>query len=275
MRVRVLLGHFMIRFGRFIKSLAIMVMRPDDLMAFSRQNYSKRESVDNWDRDEWISEGLYPDETVLSEKILSKKGRLLLLGMGTGREAIPLARMGFEVTGVDFVPEMVERAKENAARQGLKIKVLVQEISRLEVLPESYDVAWLSSVMYSSVPTRKRRVEMLRRIRDALRPQGLAVCQFHWGRQGLFTHKVERARKAVALLSLGNLTYETGDMLWGNVEFIHAFSSWRDLDWEFEEGGFEVLHRQVSEGLMRGGAVLKRKGMDHTQDPATSRSRVI
>jgi ubiquinone/menaquinone biosynthesis C-methylase UbiE len=167
--------------------------------------------------------------------------------------------MGFDVTGVDFVPEMVENAQKNAARQGVRIEGLVQEISRLEIPTANYDVAWLSSGMYSSVPTRKRRVEMLRRIGNALRPQGLLVCQFNWGADGIFTPKVERVRKAFARLLLGNLAYERGDMLKGNREFVHAFSSWQDLDSEFEQGGFEVVYRQLSEEVMRGGAVLKRK----------------
>ena len=64
---------------------------------------------------------------------------------------------------MDFVAEMVERAKANAARQGVALEGLVQEISQLDVPDGVYDLVWLSARMYSCLPTRQRRVEMLRR----------------------------------------------------------------------------------------------------------------
>jgi hypothetical protein len=63
---------------------------------------------------------------------------------------------------------MVERARETAARRGLTIEGLVQEISQLDVPAGCYDVVWLSTAMYSCVPTRAKRVEMLQRIGRAL-----------------------------------------------------------------------------------------------------------
>jgi hypothetical protein len=79
--------------------------------------------------------------------------------------------------------------------------------------------------MYSCVPTKKRRVEMLRKISKALKPGGYFACQFNWDRRSKPSPTGELVRRAFALLTLGNLGYEKGDMLWGNVEFAHAFSS--------------------------------------------------
>jgi SAM-dependent methyltransferase len=258
MRPRIALARFLIRLGKFIESLAIMVMWPDDLVEFGRQMYTRPHSVASWGRPDLVDRGLSPDETALLEHLPRKEGRLLLLEVGGGREAIPLARMGFDVTGVDFVPSMVEKARENAAQRGVKIEGLVQEISRLDVPAGSYDVVWLSAGMYSCVPTRKRRVAMLRRIRRALRPGGYFVCNFHWGTQYQHSPKVELARRLVATVTLGNLSYEKGDMLWHNVEFIHGFLSEEELKSEFEAGGFEVVHLHVSDRMARGGAVLRK-----------------
>lgn len=258
MRPRVIFGRFLIRVGRFIQSLALMVMRPDDLVEFSRQTYARDRIVEDCGREDLMYSGLHPDETALLARLPIKGGRLLLLGVGGGREAIPLARMGFEVTGVDFVPEMVEKARENAARSRIKIEGVVQEISRLDVPAGSYDVVWFSAAMYSCVPTRDRRVEMLQRIGKALIPGGHCVCQFHWDTRAGSPRTWELARKVVAFLTLGNLWYEKGDMLWYNIEFIHAFSSEDELRSEFEGGGFEVVHIRSAEELFRGGAVLRR-----------------
>lgn len=148
MRPRITLGRFLIRLGKFVQSLAVMVMRPDDLVEFGRQMYTRPHNVASWGRPELVYRGLGLNETALLEHLPLKQGRLLLLGVGGGREAIPLAQMGFDVTGVDFVPGMVEKARENAAQRGVRIEGLVQEISKLDVPDGAYDVVWLCAAMY-------------------------------------------------------------------------------------------------------------------------------
>jgi 2-polyprenyl-3-methyl-5-hydroxy-6-metoxy-1,4-benzoquinol methylase len=258
MRPRIIFGRLLIRLGGFIQSLALMVMRPNDLVEFSRQTYAGDKVVEGFGRQDLASHILHLDEQTLLDKLPLKKGRLLLLGVGGGREALPLAKMGFEVTGVDFVPAMVENTKKNAAQHGMRIEGLVQEISKLDVPATSYDVVWLSSAMYSCVPTRSRRVEMLQRINKALKPGGHFICQFRWATKDGTAHLWELARKLVGFLTVGNLRYEKGDMLSNNIEFIHAFSQEDKVGSEFAEGGFEMIHLQIIEEILLGGAVLKK-----------------
>lgn len=260
MRSRVVLGRFLVRFGRFIKSLALMVMRPDDLVEFSRQTYFRHNNINSWSGEDLVNSGLSPDEAALLDKVPLKNGRLLLLGIGGGREAIPLAQAGFKITGVDFVPALVRRACKNSRKMGIEISGLVQEISELDVPPGSYHVVWLSAAMYSCVPTRRRRVRMLKAIAKALRPEGYFVCQFHLDTSAMFSHKKELFKKAFAFMTLGNFWYERGDMLWGDVEFMHSFSSKEDLISEFNDGGFEVNYLYIPEGI-RGGAVLRKQDL--------------
>ena len=66
-----------------------------------------------------MDSGLDTDETALLKMVPFKEGKLLLLGTGGGREAIHLARIGFNVTGVDVVPEVVKKAEENAKQMGV------------------------------------------------------------------------------------------------------------------------------------------------------------
>jgi 2-polyprenyl-3-methyl-5-hydroxy-6-metoxy-1,4-benzoquinol methylase len=258
MRPRIIFGSFLIRLGGFIQSLALMIMKPNDLVEFSRQTYARERMVENFGRQDLVYPILHLDEQTLLDKLPLKKGRLLLLGVGGGREAIPLALKGFEVTGVDFVSEMVEKAKENAASHGVQIEGLVQEISKIDVPSASYDVVWLSAAMYSCVPTRGRRVEMLQKINNALKPGGYFLCQFRWNTRDGASRIWEFARKIVAFLMLGNLWYEKGDTLSNNIEFIHAFSREAEVRSEFAEGGFKVLHLHIAEETLLGGAVLKK-----------------
>jgi hypothetical protein len=143
-------GKFLISTGSFIQSLAVVLMKPDDLVEYSRLTYSKPESISAFSEEEFLNPGLSSYEEELLKKIPFNAGKLLVLGVGGGREAIPLARMGFEVFGVDFIQEMTEQAKKNAARKGIDIEVKAQEISRLEFPPNSFDLVWLSTRMYGT-----------------------------------------------------------------------------------------------------------------------------
>jgi SAM-dependent methyltransferase len=236
------IGKMLSRLGEFICSLTIMVMKPEDLVEFGRQSYATPDNLRYWSTDEMLGQGFSEVETVLLEKLPLKTGRVLLLGMGGGRDAICLAQMGFAVTGVDFVPEMVQQAIASAAQKGLHIEGLVQEISELEVPPASYDLVWLSCIMYSSPPTRARRIKLLRRLKQALRPEGYFICTFVWLEPKAVSALAAFVRKIFAWLTRGNLSYEPGDRLWQKEEFMHSFSSEADLRSEFEAGDFTVLH---------------------------------
>lgn len=258
MSFRIKLARYLLSLASFIQSMPVLVMKPDDLVEFSRQSYAKSQDVESWAEESLVDSGLQADELDLLSGLPEKKGKLLLLGVGGGREAIVLAKVGFQVTGVDYVPEMVTRAKENAAKRGLQINGLVQEISKLDVPFETYDVVWISRSMYSCVPTRARRVEMVQRIVKALKPGGYFLCQFQRGQVQQHSAKGRLLRRLIAVSTLGNLAVEQGDMLWWNIEFLHVFDSEDDIRSELEEGGLQVLRIQTEVNPVRGGVVCRK-----------------
>lgn len=255
---RVNLAHSLLHLGSFVQSLAITVMKPEDLVEFGRQTYSRSHNVDAWAEDALVDAGLNAEELELLAAIPEKKGNLLLLGLGGGREAIPLASVGFRVTGVDYIPALVERAVENAARRGVAIDGLVQEISLLDVPAAAYDVVWFSRELYCCVPTRPRRVGMVRNIVKALVPGGLFLCMFRWNPEPQKQGRGDAVRRLAAICTLGNLTYEAGDSLWQNVEFLHTFSSEQALRSELEEGGLRISSISTPPSRVRGSAVCEK-----------------
>ncbi|NIV37994.1 MAG: hypothetical protein GWN58_53840, partial [Anaerolineae bacterium] len=48
MSIRVSLARFLLQLGDFVQSLAVVVMKPDDLIEFSRQTYDKPQNVEGW-----------------------------------------------------------------------------------------------------------------------------------------------------------------------------------------------------------------------------------
>jgi SAM-dependent methyltransferase len=257
MRPRVTLARFLIRLGGFIQSLAIMVMKPNDLSDFSRGGYAERSAVSALSREHLILQGLDPFEMSLLDKIPIKSGRLLLLGLGGGRDAIRLSELGFEVTGVDFVPEMIVEAQRNASLRGLCIDTLHQEISNLEVPSDSYDLVWLAAAMYSNLP-KKGRAKLLKNVWKSLKSGGYVVLQYLSGTPGASSCLPDLLRKVVALITWGNIDYEKGDMLWGNAIFVHLFGNEDEIRSEIAGTGFDIVFSAFTKENSQGGAILKK-----------------
>ena len=66
-------------------------------------------------------------------------GKALDLGCGTGTNAITLARLGWRVTGVDFIPKAIFNARTKAAGSGLTIDFLVASVTDLSALADPFD----------------------------------------------------------------------------------------------------------------------------------------
>jgi len=247
-------GNFLKKIASFICSLTVVIMKPNDLVEFTRQNYNMKEVQEKWGDEDYLINGLYPSELNLLEKIPFKKGRLLLICLGAGREAIPLARMGFEVVGVDFVPTMVSRAMEYADRQGVRIEALVQGITNLNLPRDSFDLVWCTNEIYSFIPTSKKRLDLLSTISDTLKPEGYFLCSFRLNAKAKPNPHAESMRKFLAWATL-NSWYETGDNF-SRYEFIHTFFSIDEIAKEFFCGGFDILYFDKS-----GGAVLRKRGI--------------
>jgi 2-polyprenyl-3-methyl-5-hydroxy-6-metoxy-1,4-benzoquinol methylase len=96
-------------------------------------------------------------------------GRALDLGCGTGTNAVTLARHGWRVTGVDFIPKAVLAARAKAARSGFAIDFLVASVNDLSALSGPFDYALDIGCLHSLKPDdRMRYAAHLSRL---LRPQ--------------------------------------------------------------------------------------------------------
>lgn len=59
-------------------------------------------------------------------------GRALDLGCGTGTNVITLAKNGWQVTGVDFVPKAIRIAKRKASLAGVNPEIRIGDVTRLD-----------------------------------------------------------------------------------------------------------------------------------------------
>lgn len=66
-------------------------------------------------------------------------GSILDSGCGTGENAFFFASRGHKVTGIDFLEEPINRAKQKATERGLTATFLVMDALSLKDLPEVFD----------------------------------------------------------------------------------------------------------------------------------------
>lgn len=71
---------------------------------------------------------------------LSPNSRVLDLGCGHGRHSIELARRGHRPVGIDLVPGFIERARTEAAREGLSAEFVCGDM-RAFASPPEFDAA--------------------------------------------------------------------------------------------------------------------------------------
>lgn len=107
-----------------------------------------------------------PKELVnLIESGKIKPCKILDIGCGEGFYAIYLASKGFNVTGVDVSEKAIEYAKENAAKQGVKIKFIAMDITDLDKLDEKFDFIFEWALLHHIMPPqRQKHVESIKRI---------------------------------------------------------------------------------------------------------------
>ncbi len=110
---------------------------------------------------------LEPAQLLVENIELLPKGRALDVAMGGGRNAIYLAKMGFEVEGVDISAEAVRSALESARRVGVTIRA---QIADLEgdycIKKDAYDVIVCFNYLQRS---------LIPQIKDGLRKGGMVV----------------------------------------------------------------------------------------------------
>jgi len=105
---------------------------------------------------------------------LAGEGGALELGVGTGRIALPLARRGVRVHGIDLSEAMV--AKLQAKPGGDRIEVTIGDFATARV-DGSFAVAYLVVNTIMNLTTQEEQVACFRNVADHLEPGGCFVIE--------------------------------------------------------------------------------------------------
>jgi ubiquinone/menaquinone biosynthesis C-methylase UbiE len=92
-------------------------------------------------------------ETFINRLGLKPGSKVLDVACGTGNLALPAARLGANVTGVDIAPNLVEQARANAAREGLQAQFDEGDAEALPYDDASFDtVVTMYGAMFAPRP---------------------------------------------------------------------------------------------------------------------------
>ena len=108
-------------------------------------------------------------------KMNLKPGRKFLdCPCGIGRIALPLARKGVRVTGVDITPSYLEELESRAKRAGLKIKCLHRDMRRID-FKEQFDAVANLWTSFGFFEKESENLLVLKKAFQALKPGGKFV----------------------------------------------------------------------------------------------------
>jgi len=123
-------------------------------------------------------------ENIFHRHVDGQVSTILDLGCGTGNHAIPLARRGYQVTGVDRSSEMVKHAKIKLQSQisppQQQTQFLEGDVRSLK-LNQQFDIVLMMFAVLGYQITNEDVLAALRTVRRHLRPGGLFLCDVWYG----------------------------------------------------------------------------------------------
>lgn len=111
------------------------------------------------------------DRPLIEQWAHSLGGPLLDLACGTGRMALRMAAQGYQVTGVDIVPEMIAQARQKAAERAVSIEWVVAD-ARTFHLQKQFPFVFMLCNAWQFFLRRENQEAMLARVREHLLPEG-------------------------------------------------------------------------------------------------------
>ncbi len=103
-----------------------------------------------------------------------RKGSLIDIGCGQGRDCIPLARLGYKVTGIDNSKVGINQMVEKSDNEKLNITGLVDDIYAFDNY-QDFDIVLLDSIFHFEKRDVKKETDLIKKIAKQINSNGL-IC---------------------------------------------------------------------------------------------------
>ena len=204
---------------------------------------------------------------------------VLDLGCGTGNHAIPLARRGYRVWGVDRSAGMLQRARAKAAKERAEVEFALGDLRDVR-LERSFDACIVMFAVLGYQTTNQDVTAALETVGRHLEPGGIFVFDVWNGTAVLTDQPRERSRtvpdgaRRLIRVSSGTLdlrrhvchvhihqTLIDDDTIVSDTEETHAMRYFFPLELELllDRAGFDVLEIAVDAGTWNMFVVARRR----------------
>ena len=135
-----------------------------------------------WDEryatDEFVY-GRQPNDFLVSQVSALPLGKVLCLAEGEGRNAVWLARQGYQVTAVDASAVGLEKARQMAAEHEVEVEIIQADLGDFDIASESWDAV---VSIFCHLPAVLRR-QVHARVANGLRSGGVLLLEAYTPRQ--------------------------------------------------------------------------------------------
>ena len=191
---------------------------------------------------------------IIAQHLTKTPMRILDLGCGLGGYAVPLARRGHFVVGVDISEVMLRFAQERARAEGVESRTafLKANVQRLPPLSPCFDLAVSTFGALNHV---NDLGETLRNISNLLCDGAIliGVVANYWSLFDLL-HPVQHTASLLDILHLQGKSFRLRTLKcrasWGKLYAREArrkvwtrFYTWREVETELQAAGFQMLRR--------------------------------
>lgn len=151
----------------------------------------------------------------------SKRGKLLDLGCGQGRDAIPIAHLGYSVTAIDKSKVGIKQMILKSQKEGLKIKGYVEDIYKYNDF-NKYDFILLDSMFHFYKKDKNKETGLIKRIiQNSKKGAVIVICIQDTGKKVEILNKtLTTTKKAKVFKELG-FNYEWIDKDSGHTSYTN------------------------------------------------------
>lgn len=139
---------------------------------------------------------------------IKNKGKLLDLGCGQGRDSITLAKLGFEVTGIDNSKVGIKQLNEIAKKENLPLHGIVTDIYEYSNYKE-FDFVLLDSMFHFGKRERVKEIGLLKRIIKWVNPDTqITICIQDSGNKLKILNSIISEEQNIEIVNREELVYE-------------------------------------------------------------------